>query len=190
MKLAVGIPNSGSIRTLTVFSLIQALKQLDCEYDLIFKEGSILHWNREYIVKLAIERGCTHVLFVDSDMAFEKDTITRLIDKNKDIIGVHYNLRKDPPTTTVHMDKEKKARVAIDHPDGLLTCDAVGTGLLLVNLDVFKKLSHPWFFWESDGNGEVVMGEDYWFCKKAREAGFDVWVDLTIPVKHIGDKLF
>lgn len=180
MKLAIGIPNTGTIKSHTAFCLCRALKDFPYEYDVLFKEGSILHWNRESLAKKAIELGATHLLYLDADMSFDKDAIVRLIKRNKDIIGGAYNLRRLPSVTTVKSDK----------PLGkgkLVTCDAVGTGFMLVKTDVFKKLSHPWFFWESDDKGEVLTGEDYWFCRKARQAGYKVWVDLSIKLGHIGD---
>src|SRR3990167_225992 len=75
IKLAIGMPTGGFIKTQTVFCLTALLKTLPFEYNLIFKEGSILHWNREFIVKTAFDLGCTHLLFVDSDMSFEKDAV-------------------------------------------------------------------------------------------------------------------
>ena len=190
MKLAIGMPTCGTIKSQTAFALFRMIHHLPFEYNIIFKEGSILHHNREMIVKEAIRLGCSHLLFIDSDMFFEADAIKQLIDRNKDIIGVNYRLRKDPPTTTVKIDPERWAKVKEDHPDGLLTCDAVGTGFMLINLEVFKKLSEPWFFWKSDESGDVVEGEDSWFCRKVREAGYEIWVDLSIPMKHIGDHLY
>ena len=150
----------------------------------------MLHWNREELVKQAQKLNATHLLFVDDDMVFEKDAVIKLVERDKDIVGVHYNCRKFPPTTTVHMDEEKKKSIKWENPDGFMTCDAVGTGFMLIDLRVFDKLKEPWFFWKTNEQGEVVEGEDYWFCRIAREAGFEVWCDLTIPVKHIGDFLY
>lgn len=190
MKLAIGIPTCGTIKSQTAFALFRMVHHLPFEYNIIFKEGSILHHNREMIVKEAIRLECTHLLFLDSDMFFEADAVIKLIERNKDIIGVHYCLRKLPPTTTVKIDPERWAKVKEEHPDGLLTCDAVGTGFVLINLDVFKKITEPWFFWKSDENGEIVEGEDAWFCRKAREAGYEIWVDLTVPMKHLGEYMY
>ena len=190
IKLAIGMVSAGSVKTKTVFALCRMIKSLKYDFNFIIKEGAILHWNREHIVKAAIENNCTHLLFVDTDMYFEPDAIHRLLAREKDIVGVHSHAKTISSTTTVHMDAIKKSRIKIDHPDGFLTCDAVGTGFMLINLDVFKHISEPWFFWESNDKGELVTGEDYWFCEKARKAGFDVWVDLTIPIKHIGDYFY
>ena len=38
--------------------------------------------------------------------------------------------------------------------------------------------------------GGTHMGEDVYFCHKARRAGFKVWVDASIRVGHIGQKVF
>ncbi|MDO8094406.1 MAG: hypothetical protein Q6360_13090 [Candidatus Brocadiales bacterium] len=190
IKIAIGIPNTGSIKAQTAFCLFRMLKGIPYEYSILFKEGSILHANRETIAKLAIEKGFTHLLFLDSDMYFEANALKQLIERDKDIIGANYYLRKLPKTTTVKMAPEKKAHLAEEAPDGLFTCDAVGTGFLLIKTDVFKKLPHPWFFWKSDEQGDVLEGEDSWFCRQAREAGFDVWCDLQVVIKHIGDYLY
>ena len=177
MKLAIGIPNTGIIKAQTAFALIRTLKSFPHNYDILFKEGSILHHNRETLVKVAIELKCTHLLFLDSDMYFEKDAILRLIKRKKDIIGANYYRRTLPLIDTVIAPKKK----------GLTTCDSIGTGFMLINLNVFKKLSEPWFFWETNSNGDMVMSEDFWFCRKARKAGYKIWCDLTIPIRHIGD---
>jgi hypothetical protein len=88
------------------------------------------------------------------------------------------------------MSQEKKDKIPTDYPNGFLTCEGVATGFLLIKTDVFKKLKHPYFFWESGKDGEVTVGEDFWFCKKAKKAGYELWVDLLVEVKHIGDYLF
>jgi GT2 family glycosyltransferase len=34
------------------------------------------------------------------------------------------------------------------------------------------------------------VGEDYSFCVRARRAGFKVWVDPTVKVKHHKDTIY
>jgi hypothetical protein len=176
MKLAVAIPNMGTIKAQTVFCLIRALKDFPHDYDVLFKEGSILHANREELVKTAIKLKCTHLLFLDSDMYFEKDAILRLIRRKKDIIGANAHRRKLPIEATVLNPKKSK---------GLTKCEAVGAGFMLINLKVFRDMEEPWFFWKFDGT--ITTGEDHWFCERAREVGYEIWCDLDIPIGHIGD---
>ena len=179
IRLAVAIPSTGTIKSQTVFSLVRMLKDFPYEYTVLFHEGSMLHVMRNRLVQKAIDEKCTHLLFIDSDMVFEKDSAIRLLKRKKDIIGGKMHLRKNPPTLILQNPHTNK---------DLTTCDAVGTGFMLIKLDVFKKLRQPWFFWDYV-DGEPV-GEDYWFCRKAREAGFKVWVDLTLPIGHIGDTIY
>jgi len=190
MKIAIGLPTAGTIKTKTVFSILRMIKRSSFDWIVITKEGSILHWNREHIVKQAIEGKCTHVLFIDSDMWFEADAAERLLKRDKDIIGVQYNLRQTPLTSTVKIWDENGKELMEEHPDGLVKVAGVATGFMLIKTSVFEKLTEPWFFWESDEKGEVKTGEDSWFCNKARKAGFDIWLDATIVMKHIGDYLY
>lgn len=182
-KIAIGIPNMGTIKTKTFYSIMRMLKDFPYEYDVILQEGCAIHHNRTKIVEKAIEFNCTHLLFVDTDMYFEKEAVFQLLNRDKDIVGVHVNQRKDPPTTTVLLSDEKKLQLK-EHPTDFLTCDGLGTGFLLIKLDIFEKIEKPWFFW---GENE---GEDFWFCSRAKKAGFEVWVDLAVKVGHIGEKIY
>src|SRR3990167_457179 len=40
---------------------------------------------------------------------------------------------------------------------------------------------------ESNDKGELVCGEDMWFCRKAIKAGYDIWADSTVKVGHLGE---
>ena len=176
LKLAIGICNTGSIKAQTAFCLVRMLKDFPHDYDVLFHEGSMLHIMRERLVEKAIDRGCTHLLFLDSDMSFEKDAVLRLLKRKKEIIGANYNKRKLPLEGTV--ENPKKAT-------GLTTCDSVATGFMLIDLSIMKNLPRPWFFWGLNGESE-----DFWFCRRARDVGYNIHVDFTLDVKHIGEFLY
>lgn len=185
IKLGIGIANTGSIHIDTAFCLLRMLKDFPYDYDVIFKRGSILHYSREEIVKKAVEMKCTHLLFVDTDMFFEKDAILKLLDRKKDVIGVNYYTRKEPKESTARLMDPSDYK-----GEQIYLAESVATGFMLIDLKVFKKIKEPWFFWGFSDKGEVTMGEDYWFCTKAREAGYEVWCDLSIPIGHIGEKIY
>ena len=187
MKIAIGMPTYGTIRTNTVHSLLKMVKKLPCEYNLLTQTGSYIQSNREEIVKMAKKLDCTHLLFVDHDMIFESKAVEKLINHNKDIIGADYNLRKLPLESTIKRADPNGAEIWVEHPNGLVECCAVGMGFTLINLLVFDHIPHPWFFLEPDKDGSIKYGEDMWFCRKAREAGYKIWCDLTAKVQHMGD---
>ena len=184
MKIAIGITTAGLIKSQTAFSLLNMLKGFD--YEAIFKEGPNQPLNREVIAETAIQKGCSHLLFVDSDMCFGSDALSILLSRGKDIIGVNYHLRQFPLVTTVKTSFETTMK---DYPDNVIKCDAVATGFLLIKTAVFEKLTKPWFHVEANKDG-TLEGHDYRFCRKAREAGYDIWCDLNIVMKHIGDFLY
>lgn len=162
--------------------------------DFIIRQSCEIVSARTWLVQEALQKELTHILFIDSDMYFPADTINTLVSRNKDIIGVEYNKRKFPlerigtPLTERTEDAPYKAKYA-------------GTGILLINLDVFRnpKLGapseihpqgNPWFNFGRGKNGELTMGEDVWFCNVARDAGYDIWIDPTIRVGHVGEYIF
>ncbi len=135
IKLAICIPHTGLIKAQTVSSLLALTKTLKCEYNLLLQEGSILHQLRENLVKKALELNCTHLLFIDSDMVFEKDAFERLLKRKKDIVGTVYNKRKNP--------LEPILWKAIDEAKGdFYEVEAVPTGFLHINNKIFMKFNY------------------------------------------------
>jgi hypothetical protein len=58
-------------------------------------------------------------------------------------------------------------------------------------MQVFDKLSKPYFRFDTDANGDII-GEDYVFCDRARAAGFRIWCDslLSREIGHIGQAVY
>src|SRR3990167_10149358 len=186
-KLAVGIATMGTIKTRTLFSLVQLFKKN--EANLITWEGCNVHQSRTNIVRTALKNDITHLLFVDSDMVFEPDALNILLEKDKDIIGANYNMRKFPLTSTIKIHDEKGVKIYEPKSD-MFECYAVSTGFMLIKMDVFKKIPTPWFAYEFDEKGDMKTGSDIWFCKQARKAGYKIYCDPTIQVGHIGDYVY
>src|SRR3990167_8559146 len=104
-KLAVGMATNGMVKTKTMFSIVQLIKEIPA--NLVTWEGCLIHQNRENIAKAVMNSDCTHLLFIDSDMVFEPDALKKLIARDRDIIGAPYNMKILPPTSTVKIHDEK-----------------------------------------------------------------------------------
>lgn len=162
--------------------------------DFIIHQSCDIVSARTTLVKEALKKDLTHILFIDSDMYFPADIINTLISREKDIIGVEYHKRKFPLETIGVPMIERATTIPY-------IAKYAGTGFLLIHLDVFRdeKLGaptehspngNPWFNFGRDSQGTHVMGEDVWFCNVARDAGYDIWIDPTIMVKHVGEYLY
>lgn len=72
---------------------------------------------------------------------------------------------------------------------GLCEVDATGCHCLLVHRSVFEaiKSDHPyrWFREDEWSPGGPVVGEDIWFCLKARELGYPIYVDTRLEAGHV-----
>jgi hypothetical protein len=127
----------------------------------------------------------THLMFFDTDMIFPADALTRLLPHNKDIVGATYSKRM-PPFHPLAVNEEGQQANFVK---GLHRVKSMPTGCLLISTNVFNKLSKPYFNLVAEG--DQLRGEDYYFCEKARAAGFEIWCDgnLSAELGHIGQKI-
>lgn len=197
-KVIIGVPvaDNDAMRALTAQAIggaiIGAFKEGVEVVDMVLRRSCDIVSNRTWLVRYALESGATHLLFVDSDMIFPSDTIPKLLAHKKEIVGVKYKKREFPVKWLFEpLEGESETE--------LFKVKHVGTGLLLIDLSIFKELGKPknegdrptaWFSFGRDSEGALVMGEDVWFCNVARDAGYDVWVDPTIQIGHIGEYIF
>jgi hypothetical protein len=163
------------------------------ELRLYFMKSSMLSSARMDLAIDATSAGCTHVLFVDSDMRFPGDTLERLLNHGKAIVGTNCVTRKFPvvPTSYSHVGAVSKEHVKLyttPESTGLQEVEATGTGVLLVDTEVFKRLPAPWFQTPWVSAELTFMGEDAFFCTLARKAGIAVWIDhdLSKEIGHVG----
>ena len=186
MKIAIGISSNRNIKAKTVQSLLQMVLASPYEFKIIMAtEGHTIAENRSYIAIQALETKCDYLFFVDDDMVFEPDILNRLLKHKKEIIGVVCHSRTLPLVSIVKLLEEDK-----EIPNELFKCEIVGTGLMLIDMNVFDKIEKPWFNFETYESGLTKTSEDSWFCQQLKKAELDIWCDATIKVGHIGDYIF
>lgn len=189
VKIAIGLPTRGEVHIKTVYSLLRAVNELSPnEICLIFKQGTYIHEMRNQTVELAIHQKCDYLMFIDSDITFPPDGITKLIGRNKDIIGGMYNHKELPQKSTIRMVDEKGEYLEqfVIPEEEIFKVYGLPTGFMLIKLDAIKDIKDPFDFGKRvDG---TLIGEDINFCIRAKEEqGIDSWCDPTITIKHIGD---
>ena len=197
VKVAIGVPSSDMLYADFAFSLqsaiITALSQ-GLKITAIFnKKGSMINQARCALVEDARKSGATHLLFIDSDHVVPNNLLVKLVEADKDIIGIHCVTKRTPIRSNC---EDMKGNRLTKPGTGIEEVTRLGTGIMLIGLNVFDKLKQPIFEFKFDRGGfrgtPHWVGEDYNFCEAARHKGFKIFVDhdLSKECYHIGPTMF
>jgi hypothetical protein len=183
-KVTIGIPTSGSVPWEFAASLM-ALRLLD-HTRVVWLPRVMIDTARNTLVEEALkDTETTHLLMIDDDMTFNPDLLLSLISRNVDIVGSLAFKRRPGYEPCVYKAREDGELFPV-LPTTFQEVDAIGTAGLLVNIDVFKSLKFPWFETYYDERGRH-WSVDIDFCKKAKAAGYKIYVDTIAEMGHIGD---
>lgn len=196
VRVLVGIPSGDQCDTDFAISLFRmgvvfSENNPGAEIGSMNLRSSVLCASRNGIAQHAIDSGATHVLFLDSDMVFPGDLLDRLLKHDKDIVGVNYSRRTLPTVPTAFIDGHGPLYTEKDSA-GLVPVTHCGMGAMLIKGHVFDGMKQPIFKFEDRPGNVDFVGEDVIFCRKAKEAGFQVLVDqdLSREIGHIGQWVY
>ena len=187
-RVAIAVPSGDMVHADFAMAYAQlCMASAGLQLQLITVKSSIVAQARNTAVEHARDFKADYLFFLDSDMVFPPTALFRLLLHRKDIVGATYTKRVAPFDILGTKLAEQPAALSGD----LLEMQRIPTGCLLIKMAVFDKLSKPFFRFEADANGAIV-GEDYVFCDRAREAGFQIWCDAVMSreVGHIGQKVY
>jgi len=170
---------------------------------------SVVSRVRNLIAKDFLASDCTDLMFIDSDINFNAEDIFRLmawnIDPKKGIVGGVPVARKKGSIYISSLDQGADGEIYMN-AYGLVKAKRIATAFMLIRRDVFETLrdNHPewqyhddrvmnghedkicYSFFDFKSTPEGYVGEDYLFCDRASEHGFEVWIDPTIKLGHMG----
>lgn len=185
VRVVIGMPATETMKAKTAHAIgCLALHSADKILDFLMIQSCDIAANRTWLVRQAIAKGATHILFIDTDMLFPSDSLDQLLARGKDIIAANYHKRQFPLQKVAAYFSDTEESETEPFKVGI-----AGTGFMLINLEVFKnpELDKNWFSFGRNALGEQVIGEDGWMCNTVRAAGYDVWVDPVIKVLHLGE---
>ena len=200
----------GKVDTQFTLSLLQtcySLDHADIKVNILLPgTGSILAKERNDILEAFWKSDCTHLLCVDNDLGWDPNTPLKFLNYDKDFVAGVYPARtnnSNSPKFIFRPDIDHSDSIRVDS-QGLLKMLAVPAGFMLLSREAIKTMrdAYPNLYYEGLGfnknfesgyalfNTEIIdgdfWGEDYVFCKKAIDAGIDIWCDPTIEFNHAG----
>ena len=165
----------------------------DTKISIWFNLGSLIYTSRDQIAKKALLDEADLVMWFDSDMVFNPDTLTRmlkLIDEGHDFVtGIYY--RRTPPFSavgfkTMELNEEGTAFTWEDLteiPDEPFVVGACGFGCVLMKTEIFVSVFAKFgLMFTPIAN----CGEDIAFCWRARQCGYKIIADPSIKLGHVG----
>lgn len=164
---------------------------------------SVVSRARNLLVRDFLDSDCTDLMFIDADINFEPDSVLRLMawasDPKKGIVGGVPRTRKVNKVYIAQLDQDEEG-VTMNRM-GLVRAKRIATAFMLVRREVFERLVNEnpqWNYYDHNTDKllnavfdflvteEGYMGEDYLFCDRARAIGYEVWIDPTIKLGHMG----
>lgn len=133
------------------------------------------------------------LFWIDSDIEWTVEDFWKLYESDLDIVSGLYVLDVTG-RVAVQIPNLNGAPTKVNKVEFLLHTEpvevgGVGFGFLCVKSGVFENIPRPWFLigrvqWSPDSEMRVNVGEDYSWCGRAIMAGYKIWVNPTVKVRH------
>lgn len=215
-RVVVAVPSTGRIHNACMESIRAMMRATTAAEEVAFWWGNDQPHDRcrnAILDRFVSDARWSHLLFLDTDVQVEPDTIDRLLAHDVPIVCAPVptlHKRYGPPAkpsgitvgTNIMTFDDPALRGGIvapdephagyrrldldDLPDQPFTCDATGLGLCLIRREVIERVDRPWCAFVGQFHDEVV-GEDVYFFRQARQAGFSILVDPDLACDHLKD---
>lgn len=207
-KIFIGTPAyEGKVHVQYAMALLDLCKILDMHgFEPIVRIptcGSLLVADRNRLIEMFWQSDADYMLCIDSDLGFDARVIIRMLKAKKDFVAGVYPSR-DGLGFTFRPALEEDGRIVMCPDTKLLKMEYIPSGFMLISRNLIAKMrdTYPelWYspkdprsnkesafcFFDTEVWEGEFWGEDYVFCRRARDAGFDIWVDPLIPFDHAG----
>jgi len=210
-KVWLAIPcYGGHVHIGTMRSLIHDLIQLVAQGVRVqlftdIGHADIYSARAQIVAHFLADADATDLVMIDNDVSWAPMGLVRLLDHDVDMVAGSYPKRELPIKFLV---RSKDDTILADTASGLAEVMGVPGGFVRMRRAMLEKMAASYrdellsvdrmtpygetvrlfdpFWWkDADGNNRV-LSEDYAFCERWRALGGKVFLDVTIPMGHIG----
>jgi len=137
----------------------------------------------------------THLLWLDADVSIPAIGLKKLLEENVDIIAAPIPIKDS--SSGVHQSIRRTYEEVRNY---VYKAEAAATGCLLMSkqsvISLVENSKHYFIddysdrkiynVFESGIRGKQLMSEDWDICYKLRELGYEIYVNSSFPVLHVG----
>lgn len=183
-------------------------------------QESLLPRGRNHIAQVAMKEKYNKLFFIDADTGWFPEQFMHIVASPFPIVAGCVPLKTYPTVMNYlpFKEDEKYFVNALRTPESTkrmrdaygkaeIPVAFTGTAFLCIDVGVFDKLSETektyqypnpfngqsethWDFFGGGPDKGTYYSEDWSFCKKARDAGYDVRVNMDIMVNHVGNHVY
>lgn len=163
-------------------------KYFENTYIQVFKAPEINHM-RNMACVFAEENKFDYIIQLDEDHKYPKDMIVKLLSHKKDFVTGITRQRQAPFLPTQYKQfvekkfKSEENRMFLDDKTELTKIGSTGVPGALIKVDIFKKLTYPYFY-QTYRDKKYITGGDVHFAKQLSENGIELWADPTLFYDH------
>jgi hypothetical protein len=215
-RIVLATPCRDSLGLKYVGGLFNSFGLLGGRYEIVpaVNLSTCIHDARGELVEYAKSLEAAEIIFVDSDIGWVAPDLERLLSHDVDIVGADYckRIEGNPPQMTARAADG----VPGTGDNSLIECTSLPAGFLRIKMDVFRAMfdffperrflhadksirceyfptglvePYGWKYPSAGAAGDLAeqISEDVGFCRLARAAGFTLWCDIAIKLRHHGD---
>lgn len=203
VSVMIGMPAGRDLPIQTVKSLIGTFsacrdRGVACQFGAI-ANSAVIQWARDEVVDIFLKSDANVLFWIDSDMAWEPGQFIRFLVWTQiyDVVCGAYPAKMDRPTFYLLGCDGKP------NEHGLLDIDGIGLGFVAMRRSVVEVLADKApKVRDQIANRDIAAvfridsvrgdrrGEDMAFFADIKAAGFDVKLDPSIDLGHVGQKQY
>ena len=195
--VCIAMPCNRGVEPQTVNTLFQITERLAREginSTIYFGLGGTIETARSELAAKFYQSAATHLLFVDSDVAFAPDLVLRMLACKRPMVACVYPKRSFSGGRTEHFRADAGTFTQEIAPDGTIAIAGCGLGCALITREAIGQMRDAYpdlaqaegvvrLFDLSRFDG-LTWGEDYSFFQRWRDIGGDVRILVDAPMEH------
>lgn len=166
-----------------LMNLLEEARQIFRHYLFTHYESSTLVRDRQTAVYDFLEKGFSHLLFLDDDILPPPKALHNLFSDAVPIVAGNYVMRMFPFLSMLEYFRDRGSTEPSPSPR-LIPALQVPLGFTLIRRQVLLDLKPPHFI------STPIMGEDVYFSMRARKAGYKLYFDKEVTCQHVGHAFF